>query len=101
MKFLKIVWIAAATFSLFFTLYAFDGKPNSDIGPLFAWSMVALSFPAGLLVQLVHIALYDWFSIAVKTSYFSLLIDGASFLLMGYLQWFVLLPWLWRKWKAR
>lgn len=97
---LKGLWIAAAVIVLAFTLYAFDGKPNSDIGILFAWYMLALSFPASLVVPLVHVALFDGLGIAVESSYSSFVLDWLGFFLVGYLQWFVVVPWLWRKWKV-
>ena len=94
MKIIKTLWFGASIFVLCVTLYAFDGKPNSDIGIFFAWCMLFLSFPSGLLVSLVHMTLYDGFSVAVETSYLSLVLDWVGFLVLGYLQWFKLLPYL-------
>jgi hypothetical protein len=94
MKIIKALWIAATVFVLAVSLYAFDGKPNSDIGIFFAWYMLALSFPGSLLVPLVHVALYDGLSITVETSYLSLVLDWVGFFVLGYLQWFKLLPYL-------
>ncbi|MBI3045570.1 MAG: hypothetical protein HYY78_22415 [Betaproteobacteria bacterium] len=94
MKIIKALWIGATVFVLAITLYAFDGKPNSDIEIFFAWCMLALSFPGGLLVPLVHVALYDGLSITVETSYFSLVLNWGGFFFLGYIQWFKLLPYL-------
>lgn len=93
-KIAKALWIGAAVFLLFVTLYGFDGKPNSDIGIILAWYGLFLSFPAGLLVSLMHAVLYDGFSITVETSYLSLVLDWLGFFVLGYLQWFKLLPYL-------
>ena len=99
-KLIRALWIGATILVLAITLYAFDGKPNSDIGVFFAWCMLILSFPSGLLVPLVHVALFDGLSIPVETSYLSLVLDWIGFFALGYMQWFVLLPWLSRKWKT-
>jgi hypothetical protein len=94
MKIIRVLWIGTTVSVLALSLYAFDDKPNSDIGVFFAWCMLAVSFPVGLLVPLVHVALYDGLSITIKTSYLSLALDWAGFFVLGYLQWFKLLPYL-------
>lgn len=93
-KIIKAIWIVAAVLVLAVTLYAFDGKPNSDIGIFSVWYMLALSFPCGLLVSLAHVVLYDGLSITVETSYLSLVLDWVGAFVLGYLQWFKLLPYL-------
>lgn len=94
MKIIKALWIGAAVFVLFVTLYGFDGKPNSDIAVLLGWYMLALSFPSGLLVPLVGVVLYDGLSITVETSYLAIVFTWIGFFAFGYLQWFKLLPYL-------
>ena len=94
MKIIKALWIGAAVFVLFVTLYGFDGKQNSDIEVLLGWYMLALSFPSGLLVPLVNMALYDGLSITVETSYLEIVLIWIGFFALGYLQWFKLLPYL-------
>jgi hypothetical protein len=93
-KIIKALWIGAAVFVLFITLYGFDGKPNSDIETLLGWYMLALSFPSGLLVSLVFVVLYDGLSITVETSYLEVVLVWIGFFALGYLQWFKLLPYL-------
>jgi len=100
-KIIIALWAGATVLVLAITLYAFDGTSNSDIGIFFGWCMLALSFPGSLLIPLVHVALYDGLSIMIETSYLSLVLDWLGFFVIGYVQWFVLLPWLWRKCKAR
>jgi hypothetical protein len=97
----KGIWIVLALVVLLVTLYSFDGKANSDIWIFQTWSMLILSFPASLIVSLVHMVLGAGFSITIKTSYVSLAIEWAAYFVLGYWQWFVLLPWLWKKWKTR
>ncbi|MFY9316652.1 MAG: hypothetical protein WAO95_13985 [Burkholderiales bacterium] len=97
----KGIWIVLALVVLLVTLYGFDGKTNSDIWIFLTWSMLILSFPASLIVSLMHMVLGVGFSITIKTSYVSLAIEWAAYFVLGYWQWFVLLPWLWGKWKTR
>lgn len=97
----KTVWICIALFILFVTLYGFDGKPNSDIGVILAWYMLFLSFPAGMIVQLIHIVLYELFSVTFYTNYPYLVLVWSGFFVSGYLQWFKLLPYLIEKWRGR
>lgn len=94
MRIIKALWIGAMVVVLCITLYAFDGKPNSDIGIFLVWSGLFLSFPVGLLVPLVHVVLYESFSIAIETSYLSLVLDWLGFCIVGYLQWFMFAPYL-------
>lgn len=105
LKIVKAVWIALAGIVLFVSLYGFNGKPNSDIGIFFAWTMLILAFPSSLLVALlftgVAIAAEKLFSAVIPESYLMLSVSWACFVAAGYWQWFVLLPWLWRKWKTR
>lgn len=100
-KTVKILWIGIALFVLFVTLYGFDGKPNSDIGVIFAWAMLFLSFPVGLILPLIYVVLYDLLSISISTTYLSIMIDWTIIFVLGYLQWFKLLPYLIRKWRSR
>ncbi len=101
MKIIKSLWVVATLIVLFVTLYAFDGQSFSDIWVFLTWGMLILSFPLSLVVSLVHYILGDWFSITIQTSYLSLGIEWTIYFVLGYVQWFVSLPQLWSKWKAR
>ena len=102
---LKWLWGLGAFLALLVSLVAYDGKPNSDADLLLGYAMLTLSFPLGLVLaaassllgQIVYAATGHIFT----TSYASLVVTWLVFFIAGYLQWFVLLPWLWRKWKAR
>jgi len=104
-KFAKAIWVTLAAIVLLVTLYGFDGKPNSDIGVFLARSMLALAFPSSLLIAGVFagisIGVEKFFSMVIPTSYWWIGITWLCFFVVGYLQWFVLVPWLWRKWKSR
>lgn len=100
MKIIKALWIGATVLVLLVTLYAFDGKPNSDIWIFLTWLMLVLSFPAALAVSLVHMGLGAVFSITIKTSYLSLALEWVGYFVLGYLQWFKLVPYLIVKLRA-
>jgi hypothetical protein len=93
----KAGWIALAVVALLVTLYGFDGKTDSEVWIILTWSMLVLSFPASLIVSLARLIL----SMAIETSYLSLVVEWVTYFILGYWQWFVLLPWLWRRWKTR
>lgn len=100
-KSLKMIWIVLSAAVLAMTLFAFDGDPRSDAAIFFAWCMLFLSFPAGLFVSLVHTFASETLGITIATSYVSIFIDWLGFLLLGYMQWFILLPGLWKRFRAR
>jgi hypothetical protein len=97
MRVIKFLWIVVSVLVLLVTLYAFDGEPNSDIWIFMTWSMLALSFPAGLTISLVHMVLGAGFSVAIETSRLSLALEWAAYFSLGYIQWFKLSPYLVRK----
>jgi hypothetical protein len=101
----KVAWISIGVVALLIALFAFDGKPNSDIGIFLAWFTLVLAFPISWLVALlltgVAIAGEKLFSAVIPTSYLSLSMSWLCFIAAGYWQWFVLLPWACRKWKTR
>ncbi len=93
-KIIKALWIGASLFVLLVTLYSYDGKPFSDIWIFLTWLMLILTFPAGLMVSAVHYALGVGFTIVIETSSLSLAFEWAAYFVLGYLQWFKLLPYL-------
>lgn len=102
---LKWLWVLGSLLALLVSLVAYDGKPNSDADLLLGYAMLTLSFPLGLvlaaglslLAQVAHAATGYVF----QTSYASIVVTWLVFFVAGYMQWFVLLPWLWRKRKAK
>ena len=87
------------------SIVTYDGKPNSDAEVLLAYGMLGLSFPSSLVVaataSMVGQAVYSQTGHFLTTSYTLIIATWFVFFAVGYLQWFVLLPWLWRKWKAK
>ncbi|MBN1378541.1 MAG: hypothetical protein JXA04_04845 [Gammaproteobacteria bacterium] len=91
---LKIFWVVIALLLLAITLYGYDGEEYSDIWIVFTWGMLIISFPAGLLVSLIHLILNTVFSVTIATSYISLSLEWAVYFVLGYLQWFKLIPYV-------
>ena len=102
---LKWLWVLGAFLALLASLLAYDGKPNSDADLLLGYAMLTLSFPLGLVLaaalSLLGQIAYAITGYVFTTSYASIAVTWLLFFIAGYLQWFVLLPWLWRKWKAK
>lgn len=107
-KALKIVWVLCSVAVLALTIVRYEPGPVSDIGVFLVYGMLFLAFPVSLLVaglftlltllqeQLV-VPLLD----LIGSNYVGFSVMWLVFFVAGYAQWFVLLPWLWRKWKAR
>ena len=92
----KIGWVFLCVVVLLITLYKFDHRPDSDISDYLIWSMLVLSAPSGVLVLLLNASLayvlYNYLSIIIPTTYLTLGVTWLLFFLIGYFQWFYLLP---------
>jgi hypothetical protein len=107
-KILKFVWILCCVFVLFISLTQYESGASSDNGVFLVYSMLVLAFPASLLVAgLITLMVLLQESLGVplldliESNRVGLCVMWLSFCIAGYLQWFVMLPWLWRKWKSR
>jgi hypothetical protein len=98
-------WIGLSFCILALTMHYFDGSPESDVDALLIWGMMVMSFPAGLAVILVLGAasylLGAALSITVSVTAEYLLWVWLVFLIVGYLQWFTLVPLLLKRRRAR
>ena len=87
----KAGWIGFGVVILGFTLYLFDGKPNSDIAVFLGWAMLVHSFPVGLIISFlfagISYLLYNSFSVDVKVGYFYLLVVWLVFFFSGFFWW--------------
>lgn len=102
---LKATWLGCAVFVLVASLYLYDGKPNSDADVILAYGMLGLAVPVGFLLAaiaaLAFEALHATTGYVVEVSYTYIAVTWACFAIAGYLQWFVLLPWLIGKIRLR
>lgn len=104
----KIAWVLCSVAVLLVTLGLYAPGPTSDIGVFLVYGILFLAFPASLLVAALFallagiqeqsgVPLLD----SISSNLLGISIMWLFFFVAGYAQWFVLLPWLWRKWKAR
>jgi hypothetical protein len=103
----KVVWLLLAFGILAFTLYVYDGTPATrDVELILLYGMLVLSFPVSLIAALAvgaagYLAEALGSRFSIPTGYLTLAFEWLILLGLGYLQWFVLLPRLWRAWKNR
>jgi hypothetical protein len=106
-KVLKVVWILCSVAVLVVTLVRYAPGPASDIGVFLVYGMLFLAFPISLLVaglfalmallqEQLKVPLLD----LIGSNYVGFFVMWLAFFVAGYLQWFVLLPRLWRRWKG-
>jgi hypothetical protein len=98
MRAIKSVWVVCCVAVLLVTLYAFDGRPNSDADLLLAYGMLALAFPISLLLStlasvIAHLA-YSMSGYIIQSGRVSIVLTWSCFFAAGYWQWFSFVPWL-------
>lgn len=104
---IKAIWLLLATSIFLLTLSIYDGTATTrDAELILVYGMIFLSFPTGLLILLAtglvgHLAVAAGMEFSIPSNYLVLTIEWIIFLSSGYLQWFVLLPRAWRRWKTR
>jgi len=98
MTFLKFTWLFASLCVLLITLYLFDPVSAKDADLILAYGMLALAFPssviiAGAIASLANVtSLVDaYYGRAVIVLIWIVFVAG------GYLQWFIALPWIFRR----
>lgn len=105
----RAVWVVLALVVLVVVLAAFDGSPNSDVGEVLDWPMLALGFP----LSLAYPALFTGVAILreklglppIRTSYVELVVSWSALFALGYFQWFKIVPAVMSRvrafWRAR
>ena len=101
-RFSKQVWVAVAVVSLLAAIM-FASRPASDAikgaDTILAYVLLILAFPVALLVPFALMGTASLWPDG--ESILGLVGMWLAFFVAGYVQWFVLLPWLWHKWKGR
>lgn len=99
-----VLWIAVAATILIWTLAAYNGETSpvfrGEILIRHGLIMLALSMPSGFILLFILGMIMGWFGISITgivDAVFASIACGVA----GYVQWFVLMPWLWRRWKAK
>ena len=101
MRYAKYTWVAINISILLTTLYVFDGKPNSSAEMLLTWGSTTLAFPislaGALIISTVSYISYQELEVIATASYKSLMLLWLFYFILGYWQWFVIVPMLYRK----
>ena len=103
---LASTWLLVCTAVLIASLWLYAPGARSDALVLFAWAMVALSFPTGLSVSVVLAVVLvaaDALNANPGTSmpwWLGTLLVWLAYCVAGYFQWFMALPWLWQRYRA-
>lgn len=108
----KLAWLATALVVLgdwlYFWMFEASSAPpayKAEAGVLLIWVMMFLSFPVGVLwyalLALIYLLLDALGVRPEQPSAFEGVLVWLGFLLFGYLQWFKLVPSVYRKLKAR
>lgn len=101
----QILYILIALAVLAITLTTYAPGPNSDIMLFFNFAMLILAFPSslaviGLMALLILLQELSGLNlINLMNDYVGITLLWFVLFIAGYLQWFVALPWLWKKLK--
>lgn len=94
----KLIWFTTASLLLLVTLTLHAGQAdNSDADIVMIWGMILLSAPLGFVVLLLFAALLLHTGTAEMSWYQSTLLIWLMLAASGYLQWFVVIPKIWRR----
>jgi len=107
---IRALWIISCLGALGVSLVYADVESGRDIDVFLIWVMLILSFPLGFLVVITYGALsfffysqFGWeFSIVTSYDmYLYLTVLWLIFVLIGYFQWFYLVPYLYRRYRRK
>ena len=97
-----ILWVAAAIRT---STLPSQATQDGEWHLLALLVLIALTFPLGIVwAGLLNVVAYmlDAFNYRAEISEVLLVpLVWLSFFVVGYVQWFKLVPWLWRRWKDR
>lgn len=96
-----LIWFVACVLVL---VFAFVQRKIDDTDIAFTYFMLYLTFPVGYLLAaiagFVLFSLHDAYGIVAPGGFIPNLVAWVLFVVVGYLQWFVLLPWLVRRFRG-
>lgn len=100
MKALRIAYFGVGLLVLGVVLGSFAKYQQKDIGIVLGYCMVILSFPSGFVLLaflgFVLMPISDALGLTLSFGYTYIIVYWIAFLLVGYLQWFHLVPVIWR-----
>jgi len=88
---LKLAWIASVTLLLLISLVIFTPTPQSEVTGTLVFCMFILSFPLGWLSYAATTVVADHFG-PIYQSRSLLTATWALFAIIGYVQWFIVIP---------
>ena len=95
---LSVLWLAACIAVL---VFAFMRRDIRDTDIAVAWFMIYLAFPIGYgltaLLSFLFMLLYESFGLVVPGGFVFNLLSWLVFVTCGYFQWFMLVPWAYRR----
>jgi hypothetical protein len=101
---LRVVWLVLSVATLIYCQHAYDGTPNSDAEQVLIILMFILSFPASFIAGgIVVAAAFGEERVmhsSMHVSRIEMLLVWFLFLVVGYIQWFILIPHAWSKWRS-
>jgi hypothetical protein len=99
-----LAWVAVIGLVFIWTLTSYQGLPDgqlrNEVLLRHGLCMLVLTLPSGWLLTALISAILALVGLEAEGLSDALLVTLTCGI-AGYLQWFVLLPWLWRRWKAR
>ena len=99
-----LVWFVVAVSILAWTLISYEAQSDvqlkSEILLRHGILMMVLTLPGGWLLSALVSAVVSLVGFEVA-GVGDVLLVSLTCTAAGYLQWFVILPWLWHKWKAQ
>jgi len=97
-KILLSLWLLACCAVL---VFVFISKDIKDADIVFIYAMYVLTFPSGFIVQLVFIGVSyissELFNYTIPSGPITNLFAWLLFIIIGYLQWFKLVPWVYMR----
>ena len=97
---IKLAWLVLALLITVPLVVTYNTTTNRDNDILLVYALLTLTFPSGFVVSALYAVmgytLERLFSTELPVGHFAMIVHTVVFLSAGYLQWFVILPAIWR-----
>lgn len=99
--FAVIVYVGVATALLVEMMNRVGTTYDNEAYMLFSLKMIAMGFPCSLVAAVLNAICAAIFSSLAGHGYGPIVFTWLLMLTFGFIQWFVILPWLFDKWRSR